>query len=197
MNQTTSSQKNCCLLALDFDVVCRGFALVRHFFVLDDLPLGEILESGSFDGGDVNEDIFATAVLWLNEPVSLFSVEPFHRAAQHSRSSKPAVELAYCGRDAIVGRPDRGYRMSKYTALAAFSSRHHPNPLQGHSHFAAARVNRNPTRIIDPDSGADDRCQAHRWGNLRSAWLHRILLSSVDKSTEHLSLALCEVMRKE
>jgi hypothetical protein len=46
------------------------------------LPLIETAETGSFDGRDVDEHIFAAA-LRLNEPISLLRVEPLHGTFRH------------------------------------------------------------------------------------------------------------------
>src|SRR5580704_3459366 len=57
---------------------CLGSRLPR----IDDLPLIETAEAGSFDCRDVDEHIFAAA-LWLNEPIPLLRVEPLHGTFRH------------------------------------------------------------------------------------------------------------------
>ena len=53
---------------------CRA-AAIRHFFVLNDLPLVECRKAGSFDGRDVHKHVFTAAAGWLNEPVAFGRIE--------------------------------------------------------------------------------------------------------------------------
>jgi hypothetical protein len=73
--------------ARDFEILRRRLASVRDFLVLDDLTLIQTGQTGPFDGRDVNEDIFPTAALRLNEPLSFLRIEPLHCAARHRWAS--------------------------------------------------------------------------------------------------------------
>jgi hypothetical protein len=59
--------------ARDFEIFRRGLASIRDFLVLDDLTLIQTGQTGLLDGRDVNEDIFPTAALRLNESETLFA----------------------------------------------------------------------------------------------------------------------------
>jgi hypothetical protein len=63
--------------SLDFEIFRRGLASVRDLLVLDDLTLIQTGQTGPFDGRDVNENIFPTAALRLNEPVSFLRLNHF------------------------------------------------------------------------------------------------------------------------
>jgi hypothetical protein len=73
--------------ALDLEVLCGRFALVRDFFVFDDLPLIEAAKAGFLDSRDMDKYVFA-AVLRLNETVTLGRVEPFDRTLRHLAISR-------------------------------------------------------------------------------------------------------------
>jgi hypothetical protein len=84
-------------LALDFEIFRGGLAFIRDLLVLDDLTLIQAGEAGLLDGRDVNENVPPAAALRLNEPVSLLTVEPLHRAACHRKS--PNVREACIAHD--------------------------------------------------------------------------------------------------
>jgi hypothetical protein len=68
--------------ALNLQIFCRCFSLVRYFLVFDTLPLIEAAQAGSLDGRDMNKHIFSAA-LRLNKSVAFLGIEPFHRTARH------------------------------------------------------------------------------------------------------------------
>jgi hypothetical protein len=68
--------------ALHFQVLCRSFALVRHLFVFDNLPLIEAAEAGALYRRDMNEDVFAAA-LRLDESIALRRIEPLYGTCRH------------------------------------------------------------------------------------------------------------------
>src|SRR5271170_4536549 len=73
-------------LSFHFEVYRRCFTAVVLNLELDLLAFIERIESGALNGRDVHEYILA-ANCWRNEPISLFAIEPFYRAARHRRSS--------------------------------------------------------------------------------------------------------------
>jgi hypothetical protein len=56
---------------------------IRNDLEFDLLPLVEAMHSRAFDRADVHEDV-VTALVRLNEPESLLTVEPLHGALRHS-----------------------------------------------------------------------------------------------------------------
>jgi len=70
------------LLALNLEIFCRGFSLVRDFLVFDNLPFIETGEAGSLDSRDMDKHIFS-AGLRLNKAVPLLGIEPLHRALSY------------------------------------------------------------------------------------------------------------------
>src|SRR5579883_658011 len=54
-------------------------AAVRDDVVFDLLALTERVQTGSFDGGDVDEHVLPAAI-GLNEAVTFLRIEPFHSA---------------------------------------------------------------------------------------------------------------------
>lgn len=67
----------------NLQILCRRLALVGHLFVLNSLTLIESVESGFFNGRDVNKNVSATAASRLNKTVSFGWVEPLHCALSH------------------------------------------------------------------------------------------------------------------
>ena len=65
--------------ALNLNILCRCFALIRDFLVFDNLPFIETGEAGSLDSRDMDKHIFAAA-LRLNKSVSFLRIEPFYSA---------------------------------------------------------------------------------------------------------------------
>src|SRR5262245_54953532 len=65
-----------------FEVVRRLLAAVADHFIFDHLTLVKRAQAGTLDRGDMNEHISAS-VLWLNEPIALGRVEPFHGSSSH------------------------------------------------------------------------------------------------------------------
>src|SRR5262245_42714295 len=78
--------------------------LVRSHFDRNALPSSQILQSGPFDGSDVNEHI-AAAIIGLDEAVAAFSVEELDCSSHGHRETPPP----YCSaptRTSRIGRPD-------------------------------------------------------------------------------------------
>src|SRR6266699_905268 len=67
----------------DLEIYSRLLTTVARNLVLNGLSFVERRQSGTFDGTDVYEHIFAAA-LRLNEPIALRRIEPFHGAGSHS-----------------------------------------------------------------------------------------------------------------
>src|SRR5215471_17950467 len=63
--------------------VLRGLlATIADDLIFDRLSVVERIKAGAFDGGDMDEHVFAAA-LGLNETVALRRVEPFDCAGRH------------------------------------------------------------------------------------------------------------------
>src|SRR4029078_8992799 len=77
--------------------------LVRFDLERDALPLGEILQSGAFHRGDVNEYV-AAAVIGLDEAVAAFAVEELHGPCHGHRETSPVCFAVTRG--LAHGRPD-------------------------------------------------------------------------------------------
>jgi hypothetical protein len=75
--------------ALDLEVLCRCFALVRDFVVFDNLPLIQSAEAGFFDRRDMDKHVFAASALRLDESVAFLAflrIEPLHSRVTSSLS---------------------------------------------------------------------------------------------------------------
>src|ERR1700745_1556378 len=71
------------LILFDLEIYSRLLTTVALNLVLNGLSFVERRQSGTFDGTDMYEYIFAAA-LRLNEPVTLRWIEPFHSAGSHA-----------------------------------------------------------------------------------------------------------------
>ena len=71
-NADTSAQ-----LALNLEVLCRRFSLVRNFFVFDDLALIQSGEASLLDGRNMDKHISSAAALRLNKSVALCRLNHF------------------------------------------------------------------------------------------------------------------------
>ena len=73
--------------ALNFQVLRRGLAAVRHSLAFDHFGLIEGGQTSPLDRGNMYEDILAATTLRLDEPVAFGRVEPFHSSCSHLWSS--------------------------------------------------------------------------------------------------------------
>ena len=97
--------------------IVRGLlAAIADNFIFDRLTLIERIEAGTFDGGDMDEHVFA-AGLGLNESVALRRVEPFDSAGRHHRllgfTNLIATARPWCDRSSdsvVLRKPARGCR---------------------------------------------------------------------------------------
>src|ERR1700745_3741440 len=71
------------LILFDLQIYRRLLTTVALNLVLNGLSFVERRQSGTFDGTDMYEHIFAAA-LRLNEPITLRWIEPFHSAGSHA-----------------------------------------------------------------------------------------------------------------
>src|ERR1700745_2757664 len=71
------------LILFDLEIYSRLLTMGALNLVLNGLSFVERRQSGTFDGTDVYEHIFAAA-LRLNEPIALRWIEPFHGAGSHA-----------------------------------------------------------------------------------------------------------------
>src|SRR5579863_9161455 len=78
--------------ALNLEVLSRRLALVRDFFVFDDLPFIETAEACSLDRRDMDKNIFAAA-LRLNESVALLRIEPLHGTFSHQPAPNGSLPI--------------------------------------------------------------------------------------------------------
>src|SRR5262249_52751981 len=81
--------------------------------IFDRLTLVESIEAGTFDGGDMDEHVFAAA-LGLNESVALRRIEPFDSSGRHHRllecTNLIASARPSCGRSSdsvVLSKPYR------------------------------------------------------------------------------------------
>ena len=74
--------------ALNLEIVCRRFALVRDLVVFDNLPLIQTAETSLLDRRNVDENVFSAATLRLNKSIPFLRIKPLHSPACHCRSSK-------------------------------------------------------------------------------------------------------------
>jgi hypothetical protein len=66
--------------ALNVQIFCRCFSLVRNFLVFDNLPLIETAEAGSPDSRDIGQThLFRRPA--LNKSAPFLGIEPLHSAA--------------------------------------------------------------------------------------------------------------------
>jgi hypothetical protein len=79
------AMNGCTRSALNLQIFCRCFSLIRDFLVFDNLPLIETAEAGFLDSGDMDKHIFS-ACLRLNKAVPLLGIEPLHSARSHFHS---------------------------------------------------------------------------------------------------------------
>jgi hypothetical protein len=68
--------------ALNRQIFCRCFSLVRYFLVFDTLPSLRLLKPALSTARDMNKHIFSAA-LRLNKSVAFLGIEPFHRTGRH------------------------------------------------------------------------------------------------------------------
>jgi hypothetical protein len=63
--------------ALNLEILCWCFASIRDFLIFDNLPLIQTAKTGSLNGRDVDEHVFATAARRLNEAIALCGLNHF------------------------------------------------------------------------------------------------------------------------
>src|SRR4249920_458707 len=88
----------------NLEVFGRFLSTIAHDLVLNGLAFIEGAQSCTFDSGNVDEHVLATA-LRLNETIPLGRIEPFHRTCSHRRLRAVAhVVVARASRDAQMVR---------------------------------------------------------------------------------------------
>src|SRR5262249_38204015 len=101
-------------LSTNLEIVRRLLAAIADDLIVDRLTFIERTKAGTFDGGDMDEDVLA-AGLGLNESVALRRVEPFDGASRHHRllECTNLIATARCDRSSdsvVLRKPTRGRR---------------------------------------------------------------------------------------